>query len=327
MRATILGGGTVAASLKRDKISVADDPRTRRFGINPGVPVLEVHPRDTGRQQANIPYGIPVRFDTFSGMLTPTWDVDPESRAEPVAPTDLTAREAIENVKRAAWQSSADMGFRELYALTDVDDDEAERLVALVLPELSADACRYPAENTTRLEDGTTVFRCLACSLAWLESPDCESAAESYGKRAAGLRRQALDAYRTNDAFFRSKWNEWLAEMELRRSGKEGLARLGDGHVHVMHQIHETSPENRAAETIRENQQAQADAMREGLREVALELRQSVQQQPQAPAMSYDDIKRQLLADPEVRRQLAEEATAADAKPEGPVKNSGGRGR
>jgi hypothetical protein len=303
---TALGGGTVAASVRRDRISVEDNPRTRRFGVNPGVPVLEVHPRHSGRQQANIPYGVPVRFDTFPDMSTPTWSVDPEDRSSPVAPADLTAREAVENVKRAAWQSSADMGFRELRALTPVGDDEAERLLALVFPDLDPDACRYPAENTTRLDADTEVFRCLSCTLAWLESDVCKAAAAGDAV-ASALRTQFLDAYRTNEAFFTAKWQEWLAEMELRKSGKEGLARLGEGHLHVMYQLHETSPENRAAETIRENQQAQADAMKEGLREVAQELRAGIQ--PQQPAVDVNEIVRQATerAKAELRAEMAAE--------------------
>jgi hypothetical protein len=317
-------GGTVAASVQRDKISVEENPRTRRFGILPAVPVLDVHPRESGQQQHNIPYGFPVRFDTFPGMLTPTWDVDKDSKAPPVGECDLTAREAIESVKRAAWQSSADMGFRELSALTPLEDEDAERLINLVLPELDPATCRYGEENTEEIvidevavvggervarSRTTALFRCLHCTLLWLESSECEFAAREAGERAALLRTQLLDAYRTNRDFFRASWNQWKAEMEERAAGKEyGLARFGDAHYHVMHQLHETSPADRAAEAIRDGQAAQAEAMKEGFREAAREMAEAVRPQTSA-ALDVNEIIRQAkeAAKEEIRAELAAE--------------------
>jgi hypothetical protein len=324
-------GGTVAASVQRDKISVEENPRTRRFGILPAVPVLEVHPRESGLQQRNIPYGFPVRFDTFPGMLAPTWDVDKDSKAPPVAEQDLTAKEAIECVKRAAWQSSADMGFRELSALTALEDEDAERLINLVLPELDPATCRYGEENTEEIvvdevtvargervarSRKVTTFRCLHCTLLWLESPECEFAAVEAGERAKLFREQCLDAYRTNRDFFRASWNQWKAEMEERAAGKAyGLARFGDAHYHVMHQLHEVSPADRAAETIRSNQESQAVAMKEGLREVAQEIAASVRpQQPAPPAFDMEEIVRRATERAKAELRAEQEAEKKSGK-------------
>lgn len=324
-------GGTVAASIQRDKLSAEENPRTRRFGINPAVPLLDVHPRESGLQQSNVPYGFPVRFDTFPDMLTPTWDVDKDSKAPPVGARDLTAKEAVENVRRAAWQSSADMGFRELSALTALDDADAERLIGLVLPELDSETCRYAQENTEEIvvdsiagadpavrrarSQKVTLFRCMSCTLAWLESPECEFAAAEAGARAKLLREQLLDAYKTNRNFFRQSWQTWKAEMEERAAGKGyGLARLGESHYHVMYQLHETSPADRAAETIANAQRAQADSQKEGMREFAKTLAEEMKDaRPQPPALDVDEIVRR--AKEELRAEMA--AAAEKEKPKG----------
>lgn len=324
MNAIQLGAGTVAASTRRAELDAAENPRTRRFCINPGVSLLEVHPTLSGRQRALIPHGFPVRFDTFNGMRTRNWSVDPEDKSPPDVETDLTAKEAVENVKLMAWQGSRDMGFRELEALTTMTDDEAGKLLASVFPALDPENCRYPSQNTYEfiVEECTgdvvtsravKVFACVTCALDWLESDECKARAAAGAARR--LRDDLLDAYSTNYKFFQAKWGEWKSELIKRERGEAGIATLSDAHEHVMRQLHETRPADAAAETIRENQQAQADAQLDGMREFAKTFAEEMQasRQPAQP-MNLDDIKRRLLDDPEFRRMLA--AEAAQQEPE-----------
>lgn len=322
---TMIDRGTVAATTRRAEPSLAENPRTRRYAINPAIPLLDVHPTLSGRQQATIPYGFPLRFDTFVGMKTRNWSVDAEDKSAAFVETDLTAKEAVTNVTRAAWQGSRDMGFRELEALTPLDDEVAEPLLVALLPPLDPAECRYGSENTSvvtfeRLiedDDGNlvahkvevTIFRCLSCTLDWLESDACKALATSWP--AKQLRAELLTAFQTNEKFFQASWAGWVAEMSKRERGENGLSVLNDDHMHVMRQLHETHPAQAAAETLRQNQQANADAMKEGFREIAQELRASIV--PPAP-VSLDDLKRQLLADPEFRKQLKDEVRAEEPK-------------
>lgn len=308
MSAVMIDRGTVAASTRREEPTPAENPRTRRYAINPGLASLEVQPRLSGRQLALVPYGFALRFDTFVGMSMRNWSVDAEDKSPPVVEGDLTAKEALSNVAAHAWESSRDMGFRELSALTPLADDEAEALLALVFPALdpAATKCPYAFENTTELEDGTEVFRCVACTLEWLESDGCEALAAADSAAAVALRRQLLDAYRTTDKFFQVKWAEWTGEMQKRERGENGLAKLEDGHLHVMRQLHEILPSDRQAALITESQKTQATAIREGMKEGMKELAEGLK--PQQPAVDTDALlakmKADILSDPEVRAAL-----------------------
>lgn len=326
--------GTVAASVKRDNISAEQNPRTRRFIINPAIASLDVHPRLSGLQQSLVPYGFPVRIDTFPDMSVPTWSVDAEDRSSPVTSADLTAKEAVENILRAAWQSSADMGVRELTAVTSASDEEAERLLNFILPELDPATCPYAKENTQEVThdwvEGSDParrvartrkveeFRCLTCTLAWLESDECREWAQADGPRAAQLHTEALAAFKTNRAFFTSTWQQWRAEMQKRDRGENGIAVLLEGHLHVMRQLHEVEPAKEAAETLKANQTAQADAMREGMREVAREMKEALIPQQQ-PAFDMEEIVRQAT------ERAKEELRAEMAEKEQPKGNKGGR--
>jgi hypothetical protein len=332
MTASALDRGTAAAALDRAQPDAASDPRTRRFLINPGVLGLEVHPTLSGRSRAEIPYGFAVRFDTFNGMSVPNWSVDPEDHSPPDKQVDLTAREAVENVMRAAWQGSRDMGARTLDALTPLTDDAAHGLLARVFPAMTDEYCPYGDENTedVRFEHRAigangepvaevvtvSMFRCVTCALAHFRSDECE--AQTVGDPVAErLRKELIDAYQTNQSFFRAKWNEWTAEMQRRDKGENGISVLTEAHEHVMRQLHEAQPADKQAALLRESQATQADNFREGIRELANEMRSTAP----APTLNLDELKRQLLDDPAFRKQLAEEA----ARQEQDKKSGGGK--
>ncbi len=302
---TALDRGTAAAAMNSAALKAEEDPRTRRFVIIPAISPLEVHPRESGRSEGVIPYGYAVRVDTFPGMRVPRWDVDPESNAPPDTSVDLTAREAVSNILRAAWQSSRDMGARELSALTPLADEDAYKMLAALMPELDPKFCAYPEQNTRKVrfeyrelqgDEYVTrareveMFRCLDCTLGWLKSDACKAEAAKFG-RGEELRLQLLAAYQTNGDFFRAKWSEWTAEMQARANGERGLSSLNDSHLHVMRQIHETAPADKQAKAITENQQAQADTILAGFREMGQTLRDELR--PQAPAVDVEDIIRQ----------------------------------
>lgn len=288
MTTALIDGGTVAATTKRAEPSLAENPRTRRFGINPALLNLEVHPRESGRQESVIPYGIVCRFETFVGMHTHNWSVDPFDQSEAYVETDLTAKEAIENVKRVAFESSRDMGFRELAALTPISDTAAAHVVTDIFPSLEevGRACPQGEE------------RCLTCTLDWLESDECAERAERSPAHKE-LRDQLLDAYLANERFFKTKWREWTAELQKRERGENGLSVLGDAHLHVMRQLHEIHPDERQSEAIRSTQEAQANAISSGLKEVVSELvRNNQQQQPAVDVSALrEELKAELLAE------------------------------
>jgi hypothetical protein len=302
--APIIYGGTGAASNRRREPAPEDNPRARRFLINPGVRALELHPRESGLQQPVIPYGMPFRVENFDGMQVRNWSVDPDDNSPPETTADVTAKEFADNILRAARQGSRDMGTRELRALTTLTDEEATRILGAILPQLPSVACPYAEENTEdvvferivgeRAEVRTvTIFRCVTCSLAWLTSAECKAAAEAlpHGREA---RSQTLDAFKANRQFFATLWAEWDADMKKRQNKEPGISVLDDGHKHVMRQLHEVEPEMRQAEAIRESNMASADAMKEGFREVAREMADAVRPPaaPPAPAFNYDDLKR-----------------------------------
>lgn len=331
----ILGGGTVAASNRRRDPEPEENPRARRFLVNPGVPNFEVHPTLSGRQQATIPHGVPFKVENFDGMKVRNWSVDPDDTSPPDAEADFTAKYFADNILRAAWQSSRDMGTRELRALTTLSDEEAGPLIAAVFPQLDPRACPYGEENTSEVtvewieavkaegaakaEDvaqarKVSLFRCLSCTLAWLKSPECESEAARHGEHGLALRGQALDAYETNQKFFRTLWGEWNAEMKKRSNKEPGIAVLDDGHLHVMRQIHEVEPEMRAAEVLRESQERSAEAQREGMREFAREFAATMKDaQPQAPAVDRDALKRELME--ELRAELRAQPDTEQPQP------------
>lgn len=326
----IFSGGTVAASTRQREPEAEENPRARRFLLNPGVMGLEVHPTLSGRQQATIPYGFPFRVETFPGMKVRNWSVDPDDKSPPDTERDLTAKEGADNILRAARQGSRDMGSRELKCLTTLPDEDAARLIAAVLPPLPSTGCAYGAENTSEvlIEDHVMVrgelharvrtvelFRCVTCTLAWLASPECraEAAKLPHGET---LRKQATAAYQTNQRFFATLWSEYDADMKKRARNEPGIGVLDDGHLHVMRQIHQVEPEMRAAEVIRESNAQNAEVQREGMREFAKTLAQELRPAAaeQAP-ISLDAIKQELLKDPDFRRQLAAEALAEEQQP------------
>lgn len=307
----LIDRGTVAASSRREEPEAGANPRTRRFLVNPGLRGFEVHPKLSGRQLAVIPPGVPVRFDTFVGMKVRNWSVDAADHSPPDTERDLTAGEAVKNVLVSSWESSRDTGVRELSALTPLADDEAERLLALVFPQPDPAKCPYDDENTSEMEGGAEVFRCVTCSLEWLESPGCESAAASGGAAGKFLRKELLDAYRTAHKYFVAKWSEILTDMEKRQNREPGIATLNDAHLHVMRQVHEIRPSDRQAAIIGENNRQQADAFKEGIREVLTEMR--APQQPAPPAFDMEAIiaaateraKAQLRAEMEAEKEQA----------------------
>jgi hypothetical protein len=327
-----IGSGTAAASNFQHEPDADENPRTRRICILPGVLNLEVHPTLSGRQQAPIQHGVPVTFETFPNMKVRNWSVDKDDTSPPDTTADLTAKAGMDAVARAAWQGSRDMGFRELKALTPLSDAEAARLLAAVFPALDPSACPFDEENTEDLLVETIaenragervarvatipgVFRCLTCTLAWLNSTECEEEAAllTGGKE---LRAQLLDAYRTNQKFFKTLWSEWDADMKNRAGNKPGISKLDDGHLHVMRQLHEVAPEMRAAETIKDAQERSAEAQKEGMREFATTLASELKaSRPEAPALDMDEVVRR--AKEQLRAEMEAEKEAEKKKPGG----------
>lgn len=298
----LIDNGTVARTVHRHEVDPAADPRRRRYAINPGALSLDVHPTLSGRQLGRIPFGVMVRFDTFEGMRSPNWSVDPEDHSSLDTTRDLTALEAVENVTREALANGTyDMGFRELSSLTTLTDAEAERLFAIVHPTFT-DPCPFDSARPVELRG-----RCVACRLAWLESDDCAEMAEQFN--AVRLRAELLSAYRACESYFREQWAEWKAELAARKAGeKKGLTVLKEGHLHVMRQLHELHPDQEQAAAIRDNQQAQADSFKEGIRELVGEMRNNQPQQPAQPVMDMSALREELKA--EMKAELLAELRA-----------------
>jgi hypothetical protein len=305
--------GTVASTARRREPGVAENPRTRRIGVNPGILQLDVHPTLSGRQEASIPYGVLTYFETFPDMKVPNPSVDPEDKSPADTTRDLTALEAVTNVRQAAWQSSRDMGFRVLESLTPLTDDEAARLVAAVFPRLAGSTCPYEEENT----DGESgLFRCVTCRIESLESAEVKARAGEVGGET--LRRELLAAFKVTSGFFTTIWGEWVAEREKRNRGENGLAVFGDAHLHVMRQIHKLPPETLQAEAIREGQQSQAEAIRDGMKEGMKEVASALLQQQQAPPAPAFDMEAIIE---EAKRRAKEELRAEmDAEKKKPGK-------
>ena len=318
MSASFIDAGTIARSVGREQVAREDDPRTRRFGINPAILQFEVHPRFSARQEALIPHGRILRFDTLDGMSEQNWSVDPMDRSDYVTTRTLSAKEAIENVKRAAWQQSRDMGFRELSALTALEDDEARAVIAAVFPD---DMTIFGIECPYRdYQD-----RCLSCRMEWLLSDECETRAEATAS-ARAARIQLIEAYQTAQRFLEGLWGGWLGELQRRERGENGISVLEEPHLFVMRQLHQRHPSEMAAEAIRSTQEAQAAATREGLREIVQEIRGAAA--PAAPpALDMEAIREQFKLELALEREEMRKALLADLRKEQAETKQTGKGK
>lgn len=264
------------------------DPRTRRYGYNPGVRVMEVHPRDSGRQQSLIPAGVLVKFET-TPMKGPNWSVDPQEQKprEVWIEGGLLALDAVRNVQMN-YTGEPDMGFRVLDPLTALTDRQSAIIFSTVHPSFiglrrnASTATNNPAsEMQAALGQGYDPCPydlpvCVSCRLAVLKQLDSYAIAELVQQvdrqeridigAAQAVRDIIADGVAALERYYRSEFRGWVGEIDGRSKGSNrGLQSLSMGHVHIMEQLHELDPEHRQERLTASFAEAQATAMREAM--------------------------------------------------------------
>lgn len=287
--------GTLARTASRPHREGVD-PRTRRYGYAPGAWGMELHPRLTGRQGWAIPQGCLVKFETFDGMAEQNFDVDPFSVAPSQTTRDLTAGQAIENVKRAfVAPPYYDWGFRELDPLTSRADAEAARLFGVAHPAFAQVGIDCP--------EGLTV--CVTCRLKWLTDARCQMRMDANSApELKALYDILLDANTTYYKFAAARWSSVKAELKRREKGEPGLATLTEAEEHVRLQLHAIPPEEEQLQIAAQYGEAQSRQLAEVLERQGTQFTDALAKIGEnKPSAEVEGLKAQVA---EMRRQQEE---------------------
>lgn len=335
----LVDAGTIARSTNRI-VPPEEDPRTRRYGYNPGLAVMEVHSRDSGRQLPLIPAGILVRFDTSEMKMR---DNSTDAADFPKKPLDkmgeLLAALAVLNVK-TVYGGEPDWGFRELTPLTVVDDKEALRIFSLVHPSFSRVAAMAKAneEFDAALQRGRyapcpyELNVCVTCRRDVLKALDSDvigALLDGLPKdikrpdrgRVLGVRDILLDGVNALRNYWVAEFRSRVGEIAARSAGAQrGLQSLAPGDINPMQQLHELSPAEQAEQKAAVYAETQATALSEALdRQAAMFASVLAERQN-----NHDDPRVvQMAAELEALKQMVADLTGRKAAGEKPAAKKG----
>jgi hypothetical protein len=240
----VISGGTLEQT-SGQRMSGAEDPFARRFAYAPGVHMMEIEQRLSGRQDSFIPQGVLIKFESTPlveenvAIDKPNWSQFLRRR--------VPALEFLNNVRERFYKPGLiDVGFRELSVLTTLSDEESATLFAVLHPSL--EEVKIPCPQGLKV--------CPTCRLKWLTSDACEArmnAAIRQGVDGAsldGLLEQLADSCTALLGYYKGRWSEIVGEYEKRLSGADskGLVALQDGEHHIRKCLHEVAPADRQAQ-------------------------------------------------------------------------------
>lgn len=264
----IIDDGTVASSINASGFRGVD-PRRRRFGYNPGIYLMEMEPRESGRQQRIIPEGVLVPFKT-APLTAENFEINVDiDQYQKEVIRDFEAAWFINNV-RIAYEGK---GFRELGSLTVLENPEAYALFNLVHPtfeELEL-ACPFNLQN------------CVTCRLSLLGENEF-SVSETIQERlsslpdmgaADGLLAELRDALTTFKSHATEKWASLLGELTQRKDGEPGISKLGPAEHHLRRHLHEHPPEAQGAIVAASFGAEASRAQEEGFKQLAEAFREN----------------------------------------------------
>lgn len=238
-------------------------PRRRRFGLNPGIYMMQMHPRESGRQEILLPVGlIPFRSADMAAENFSIENVDEGHYQHQIIDTDnFTARYFIENVKIRY----AEHGFRELPSLTLMEDPQPNEKGNVTKEQLRKSAQGYfeamwPPFAEVGHQCPAELAECVTCRL-WLLTGDAPDRLdrpvmnESIRERANKLEDQPkvdelwAEIIATEVAFEEASQARWAAivgELADRKTGAPAIAKLGPGEQHVRRHLHAVEPSEAA---------------------------------------------------------------------------------
>jgi hypothetical protein len=326
-RAGLLSLNTIRQSqalTDKDKNLEPEDMRTRRFGYQPGFPLMEMHPRECGQQLGRIEPGVLTLFDLFSLKLQNP-SVDASDPSGPVIDGESLPGHQVRNL----MMQYREFGFRELLALRGMDNVAAVDLFFEAHPPLSfavdqgiAAPCMYEGEDVDEKTGQREV--CITCRR------DLVDALLKSGPTDAvkALLLQLRECIQVGRAHMASEWAK--VKSELNTKPNPGMAptlgSLKDDHYFFMRQLHERTPQALEMEKSRQAtidtanifKQAigqQTDALGKAAAENAALA--AMQQQMAAQERRFEEFKAQMAAkssEPEAATAEAEKAPTAGKK-------------
>jgi hypothetical protein len=206
------------------------DPRVRRFGYAPGVHLMEIEPRLSGRQEALIPQGTLIKFETTE-IREENTDIDKPNWTQ-FYNREVPALEFLTNVKeRFVKPGLIDVGFMELCRSRCSMTAAALHFHVL-----------HPAFRRSRHQCPQGLKVCATCRLKWLTSDELMSrmtAAIETGRVSDSVLDETLEILVASNAAYlthaRQNWDSLVAEYDARASGADskGIPSLKAGEHHL----------------------------------------------------------------------------------------------
>jgi len=294
----------VHAARNEPKKPEGANPRTRRFGINPGVYSLTVSPSASGLPERNIPAGKLLMFETWDPVRPNFEGVIGLNKAPAQIRKEKTAAQFINNVKVRGGQK----GFTELTPLTPLTDDEASFAFYSVFTSITdcpmelADCatCRLRQLNQMDVNDLPTT--------ATIQNAQGKPEVVSIERDVLRLLKvQLLSGYTTFRDWAAQSYATKVSEIEGRRNGEPGVSKLKAAEHYYRKHLHLQKPEDIEKEIASKIGEAQAKETKAGFAAITEGLKSLLSR----PA-EVDPVQAKQM---EVLAQIADKLSKSD-KPE-----------
>lgn len=245
----------VHAARSEPKKPEGANPRTRRFGINPGVYNLTCSPRASGLPGRVIPANKLLMFETWDPVTSNYEGILGANKAPAQIRKEKTAAAFINNVKVRGGAR----GFTELTPLTPLTDDEASFAFYSVFTAIT--------DCPMLLDDCVTCRLRLLSSLDLNELPLTATIRTEQGQIEVvtvernvfrTLQSQLLTGYTTFRDWAAQSYATKVSEIEGRRNGEPGVSKLKAAEHYYRKQLHLQKPEDVEKEIASRIGEAQA---------------------------------------------------------------------